>query len=157
MNNWGLWLWVSFSLITFFFPFVTHSAFQCFIPRITVDKTVGCRDLAEWSKRILRDKRTVATGQNTSTNETPYLFFSFFALVLFAHFWIAGLFGKVQEKREKTSGFSDGLLPALFLALCVCLSFSLCALVCRGSSESLLYQTEAWPIPAQRENVSSVV
>jgi len=47
---------IFFSLITFFFPFVTHSAFQCFIPRITVDKTVGCRDLAEWSSGSCRTK-----------------------------------------------------------------------------------------------------
>lgn len=88
---------------------------------------------------------------------------SLFAFLFFCTCFICSLlnsrtFLENSGEEGKTAGFSDGLLPALFLALCACLSFSLslCISMPWKFREAIVYQTEAWPIPAQRENVSSV-
>ncbi len=82
----------------------------------------GVSWLGRVKQRILEDKRTVATGQNTSTNETPYLRSLFSLLVLFAHFWIA----KLENSREEGKNCrllwwppaSSSCLP-FFLSLCI--------------------------------------
>lgn len=154
MNNWGLWLWGFFSLITFFFPF---SISECFIPSITVDKTVGCRDLADSVKeRILLDKKTVARDRALQQMRLLICVAFFSALVLFSHFWIAGLENSAEERKDcrllwwpPASSLSCSLCLPFFLSLCISMPWKF--------REAIVYQTEAWPIAAQRENVSSAI
>lgn len=112
----------------------------------------GVSWLGRVKKRILEDKRTVATGQNTSTNETPYLRSLFSPLVLFAHFWIAKLENSREEgKNCRLLWWTPASSPCLpfFLSLCISMPWKF--------REAIVYQTEAWPIPAQRENVSGFI
>ncbi len=96
--------------------------------------------------------RTVATGQNTSTTETPYLQSLFSLLVLFAHFWIA-LTWKFKRSGEncRLLWWPPASSPCLPFFLCLCISMP------GKFREAIVYQTEAWPIPAQRENVSRFI
>lgn len=140
MNNEGLWVLTLFCTLC-----NTLSISECFIPHYSEwDSREFVQDSSETSRTKAQQPYAACIKRNEksmSENDPPYLRFPLlrrFCLLPFEH--VEYTHSKIQLPGEE--GKNDWLLrwlPANALALNVCLSFFLCALVCHGSSERLLY------------------
>lgn len=120
MNNWGLWLRVSFSLITFFFPFVTHSAFQSVLFPVL-------QWTRQWGVVTWQCEAADLGGQKNSSNRTEHFnkWDSLFAFAFFPACFVCSLLNsqtwKFKRRRENLLWWppaSSSCLP-FFLSLCI--------------------------------------